>query len=614
MPYDQIFCLIVALVLVIAAPSGQGPALSLGMLALLWLLKALAWVIISLWLLSRTYIRSNIALQRLQWLSLVPLIADLYLLDIKTYLLSIPGTSMLPSLIEIIGIGLYLLYLILLWSSYWWLLYKRGLSISPLSEELRSRIGLILPALLMYLVLSVSWDLLDILPLPKIQNLLKAPWIQPIIFIVSMILMLYYIPSIICIFWRCRPIAQGPLRRLIEGFLKKNGIYCRDILFWPLDRGRSCTAAVLGLIPRSRYILLTPCISDHMLPEEIEAILSHEIAHIRYRHLLWYIFFLGVYLLILYRSFDPLETWLLSHYLFLEVLTRLQDSHRSIIPLLTVFPQLILFILYFRFIMGYFIRNFERQADLFAFRTQGHPWNLINALEKIAILAGGIRNRPCWHHFSIAQRVNFLERVARQPDLREEHNRRLSWNKRLFICISGLIIIVPSLLPVQSWRDLARRNFTQVYIEQLIGHGERRPDCYIALGQILAQKQEYDRALKVYRQGLDLAPDNAELLNDIAWLYATADRPEFRRPKEALKYASMAVRRKPAGYILDTFAESLFINGYINRAITAEKRALKRDPSRRAYYQSQIKRFKMGKNLDSDTREESNHGDNFSKE
>ena len=599
MPYSQILSLIVALFLIAGAPPGQGLILSVGMLALLWLVKALAWVALSVWLLNRAYINRSAPtiLDRLQWASLLPLAADFYLLNIKTYLLSIPGASTLPSLVEIIGIGLYLLYLLLLWSSYWWVLYKKGLSVSPLSEELKSRMRLILPALVPYLVLTISWDLLDIIPSPELQNLLKGPWIQPIFFVIILILMLYCIPLMVRIFWGCVPFPQGPLRKLTENFLRQNNIHCRDILLWPLDRGRTCTAAVLGLVPRARYILLTPCLADHLLPQEIEAVLSHEIAHIRHRHLLWYIFFLGIYTLILYRLFDPLEIWLLSHHLFLEVLSQLQDSHGAITSLLLVFPQLILFILYFRFIMGYFIRNFERQADLSVFKTQGHPWNLINALEKIALLAGGIRNRPCWHHFSIAERVNFLDKVANQPDLRKKYNKRMSVNKGLFIGIAGLLIIMPSLLPLQSWRDLAKKNFTQIYIEQLINHGEQRPEWYIILGQIFAQEKQYAKALKTYKQALDLAPDNAELLNDIAWLYATADEPGFRRPKEALMYASMAAKLKPAAHILDTLAESLFINGYTEKAIATEEEALKRNPSRREYYQTQLKRFKMSLKL-----------------
>jgi cytochrome c-type biogenesis protein CcmH/NrfG len=226
------------------------------------------------------------------------------------------------------------------------------------------------------------------------------------------------------------------------------------------------------------------------------------------------------------------------------------------------------------------------------FETQGHPWNLINALEKVALLAGNIRNQPNWHHFSIAKRVNFLNEVANYPELRDEYEKKLLLNKGLFIGIASLLIIMTSLLPIQSWENSAKSNLTQLYIEQLTSNEEQRPELYIIMGQIFAQKKEYAKAIKAYKHALDLAPDNPEILNNIAWIYATADDPEFKKPEEALIFASMAANLKPAGYILDTLAESFFINGYVEKAIATEEKALKKDPSKTDYYQAQLQRFK----------------------
>jgi tetratricopeptide (TPR) repeat protein len=238
------------------------------------------------------------------------------------------------------------------------------------------------------------------------------------------------------------------------------------------------------------------------------------------------------------------------------------------------------------------MRNFERQADLYVFETQGHPWNLINALEKVGILAQNIRNQPNWHHFSIAERVNFLTEVARRPIVKEKYLKKLMVSKVLFIGIAGLLIIMPSLMPTQSWKNAAENNLTQLYFEKLTSNKEQRPELYIIIGQILAQKREYAKAIGIYQQALDSAPDDPDILNNIAWIYATADDSEFRKPEEALMFASRAANLKPAGYILDTLAESLFINGYIEKAIAIEKEAIKKDPSNTDYYQAQLERFK----------------------
>ncbi len=584
----------IALILVVGAPSGQEPTLSHGTVVLLWLVKTLGWAALVVWLLNRSYATKapSPVLERLQLASLIPLIIDFYLLNIKTYLVFLPGVSFFPTLIEIIGINLYILYLILLWTSYWWVLHRKGLSESPLREGLKFRLRLILPFLVLYLILAVFGDLLRAIPSNEFQELLKKPFGELISFALFLILILVFIPPIVRTIWGCVPFPKGPLRSLIEDFLKRTNVNCKEILLWPLNGGKSCTAAVLGFVPGFRYILFTPCLVKHLLPQEIEAVLSHEVAHLRHRHLLWYVFFLGIFTVILYRLFDPIGTWLISRRLFLEILTQFQYWPKALTSLLAILPMGILFVLYFRFLMGYFMRNFERQADLSVFETQGHPWNLINALEKVALLAGNIRNQPNWHHFSIAKRVDFLDEVAKHPESRDEYEKKLLLNKGLFIGIASLLIIMPSLLPIQSWENSAKSNLTQLYIEQLTSNREQRPELYIIMGQIFAQKKEYAKAVKAYKHALDLAPDNPEILNNIAWIYATADDPEFQKPKEALIFASMAANLKPAGHILDTLAESFFINGYVEKAIATEEEAMKKNPSKTEYYQAQLKRFK----------------------
>ena len=480
-----------ALVLVAGAPTGPEPTLSHGTVFLLWLVKTLGWTALVVWILNRSYAGKapSPVLDRLQWASLIPLIIDFYLLDIKTYLVFLPGVSFFPTLIEIVGISLYILYFILLLTLYWWVLHRKGLSESPLRKNLEFRVRLILPFLVLYLILAVLGDLLGAIPSNEFQELLKKPIGELISSVFCLILILVFMPPMVRMMWGCVPFPKGQLRSLIEDFLKRTNVSCKEILIWPLNGGRSCTAAVLGVVPGFRYILFTPCLVKHLLPQEIEAVLSHEVAHLRHRHLLWYIFFLGTFSIIVYRLFDPIGTWLISRRLFLEILTQLQYWPSALISFLAILPMGILIVLYFRFLIGYFMRNFERQADLSVFESQGHPWNLINALEKVAILAGDIRNQPNWHHFSIAERVNFLDEVARRPIVRDEYEKKLLLNKGLFIGIASLLIIMPSLMPIQSWEDSANNNLTQLYIKQLTSDGEKRPELYIIMGQIFDQKK-----------------------------------------------------------------------------------------------------------------------------
>ena len=86
-------------------------------------------------------------------------------------------------------------------------------------------------------------------------------------------------------------------------------------------------------------------------------------------------------------------------------------------------PMLITLIVYFRYVMGFFMRNFERQADLYSAKMMGGPSSIISSLEKIAWFSGKSRNLPSWHHFSIRQRVDFLWRMEKERDLPNRHNR-----------------------------------------------------------------------------------------------------------------------------------------------------------------------------------------------
>jgi len=53
------------------------------------------------------------------------------------------------------------------------------------------------------------------------------------------------------------------------------------------------------------------------------------------------------------------------------------------LTVLMAFTVLGLMVLYFRFLFGYFIRNFERQADLHVFKAIGNSQSIISAFEKL---------------------------------------------------------------------------------------------------------------------------------------------------------------------------------------------------------------------------------------
>ena len=93
----------------------------------------------------------------------------------------------------------------------------------------------------------------------------------------------------------------------------------------------------------------------------------------------------------------------------MDLLVAAEGKPDTALSFILSLPIILLMIVYFRYVMGFFLRNMERQADLYAYRITGSVGGLVRSLEKIAHFSGQSRSLPSWHHFSVAQRVDFLE-------------------------------------------------------------------------------------------------------------------------------------------------------------------------------------------------------------
>ncbi len=89
-------------------------------------------------------------------------------------------------------------------------------------------------------------------------------------------------------------------------------------------------------------------------------------------------------------------------------------------------------------------------------------------------------------------------------------------------------------------------------------------------------------------------PNNAELLNRLAWSLCTTEAANVRDPIEALALAERAYRLDQAPGITDTLAEAAFQNGDVERAIALEEDAISRLRGDDEFYQTQLKKFRDG--------------------
>ncbi len=535
--------------------------------------------------------------QKLSILAITWVAIDVYFLDCQYYFSYLPLSEKLPILVNICGLGLYFFYLCLVWlgarKSYVRVFSRSYSPSSFVTTNLKNNIPIILP----WLLLSLLADILLLLPFPAVRQFMHSSWGEPLFFLTFFILLSVAFPEIIIRFWGCTPMERGLVRAHIEEFCRLQKLPYRNILIWPLFEGQVLTAGVMGLVKRFRYLLFTPALLKSLTVEEVDAVMAHEIGHVKRYHLQLYMFLLLGFSLIAQ----------LGSYLFMYLLLKSDYFYRltaftgkktdGVLVFVSTLALLILLIVYFRFVFGFFMRNFERQADLHAMTSLGSSRGIVNALEKVAWLSGDIRDMPSWHHFGIAERVDFLQVCERQPVHIARHHRKVYVALLMYFFV--LLGTGFSLWKMPS--DLLERapleHLTELYTAKALEEVEN-PLWYQLLGDLYQGRGLYGKAIDSYEKALQLVPQHPEVMNNLAWLLLTASEMPLRDPERALMLARIAAAGKPVGYVLDTLAMAYFMNGFTENALEVEKRAMQIDPKNRDYYLKQIEKFSFTERAD----------------
>ena len=351
------------------------------------------------------------------------------------------------------------------------------------------------------------------------------------------------------------------------------------------------TAGVMGLIKRFRYILVTESLLQILNDDELDAVMAHEIGHIKKRHLVFYlVFFLG-FIVLSYAVFDLILYAILYSKLTVPVIRDAPLEQATVTSITLTVAMATILLIYFRYVFGYFMRNCERQADCYAFTLLGSSQTLISSLKKIAVYSGHSHDRPSWHHFSISQRVDFLERCEGDRRVIVQHDRKL---RRSIMVFMGALLCAGYVGYAINAGEVGKTLNKHVLEKVLVTELEKRPDdgkLHSLLGTIYYEDKAYPEAIDAYEKALQLAPRDPETLNNLAWLYATCEDEQYLEPAKALVYATHAAAMKPVPYILDTLAESYHTNGLNEKAIETIKQALTMDLDNRAYYESQLAKF-----------------------
>lgn len=516
---------------------------------------------------------------------------NIYVLNLKHFAMAIPVLSASPALTAFLFIALFVAYLAIIWAIAH-RPYQRlfGTNVSRRSYVL-SNIWFHFPVILPWLLISAGVDIINLLPFDTPRRLLAKPEGQLVFFSCFLAALIIVAPSLIKFFWQCRPLPPGPKRKLIEAMCEKAKLGYNNILRWPIFQGRLLTAGVMGLVKRFRYILVTEGLLQILDDDEINAVMAHEIGHVKKKHLILYVvFFLG-FIVLSYAVFDLILYAIMYGNLAFPIMRGQGGELSTLTSILFTMAMAATLLVYFRYVFGYFMRNCERQADLHAFTLLGTGRGLVSSLEKIAAYSGQAHDRPCWHHFSIRQRIDFLNKCEMDRRWIVRHDRKL--RRSIAVFVTGLLFTGYFGYAVNfgEMGKALNSHFLEKVLVKEIRRNPTKSDLHYMLASIYYQDKAYGQAIMAYEKSIELAPRHAEALNNLAWIYATCDRTRYRDPTKALDYAEQAAALNPAPHILDTLAESYHVNGLHQKAIGTIKQALARGPKERDYYESQLRKF-----------------------
>ena len=461
--------------------------------------------------------------------------------------------------------------------------YEKRTYLSEIStpKYLSSQLKLLLPALL-------PWTLAYALETGLSGLHLRLP--EVVFWPAFIIILALFFPYLAVKFWPTKELPPSKIRDLIEDYLRRENIKIGQIYLWFPFEGRLMTAGVMGSVYPFRYLLLSPGLLSVLNEEEVLSVVAHEVGHLKHRHLLLILIFLLFFILMLYFCLKP--GWFLFLLLFPYPEWFLSPDFK-----LRVWPEiglviilLFLVILYFRYFMGYFIRHFERQADLYALESLGSANGLISSLEKIAAISG-LKKAPSWHHFSLEERIRFLKKISEKPETVKIYNQKLRKNLLLAMFLMFSLIVCGGLADSEVLKTEALQNL-YVGLER---RAEGDSELLRLLGDFFFLEGLEKEALRAYEKALSMNSEDPWLLNNLAWLLLTAKDRKLRDPSRGLELALKAAELNVSPQVLDTVAEGFRQTGRLEAACKASQKALalaqKLGSENLSYYQRRKQKF-----------------------
>ena len=178
------------------------------------------------------------------------------------------------------------------------------------------------------------------------------------------------------IFYKFEALDNEDLRRRLVVLSERAGTRVRGVYRWKLsEKSKKANAALTGL-GATRRIILADTLLDNYTPEEIEAVLAHELGHHVHRHILKSIFVQAVITLAGFWA----ANWTLHYAVDQRWFEEMSDFAN--LPLLALVSVVLSFLLMPA--LNAYSRFNERQADRYAFESIATVAPFISSMNKLA--------------------------------------------------------------------------------------------------------------------------------------------------------------------------------------------------------------------------------------
>jgi len=198
-----------------------------------------------------------------------------------------------------------------------------------------------------------------------------------VLFMVLFVVLAQLAPVVLFpIFYKFEPLDDEDLRRRLVVLSERAGTRVRGVYRWKLsEKSKKANAALTGL-GATRRIILADTLLDNYTPDEIEAVLAHELGHHVHRHILKSILVQAGITLVGFWA----ANWALHYSVDRRMFEELSDFAN--LPLLALVSVVLSFLLMPA--LNAYSRYNERQADEYAFESVATVEPFVSAMNKLA--------------------------------------------------------------------------------------------------------------------------------------------------------------------------------------------------------------------------------------